>query len=373
MIKRMLCLLLSAKLLFAPIGEAIKQQDTYNNTYQKVMQQEILEQPEDNSSIKWIDRIDWTGREYVKDLYYKLEEGLDPNGCLIDITKAESKGDKHYIYVTTLEGTANKKSEAKEQIEREANIVGQYIAVAYTAFERDHPEVFWLSGKARYNVSDYFQGESPCNYKADIYFIIKNKKFDIRSPEYQDTEKIKETIELRDKLVADITQSSPSSNRYEMLKYFNKYLIERNQYNNSSDLYSLHKDCYECISGLKGSTGPEGPVCGGYAQAFKVLCDRANIPCVLVTGYIGSTESSSYHIWNYVQMEDEKWYAVDVTWNDAVTKDEPSTAWFLIGSETKVTSKTFGESRTISNKRLNTVYEGGPELNKDAYNPNKAL
>ena len=48
-------------------------------------------------------------------------------------------------------------------------------------------------------------------------------------------------------------------------------------------------------------------VCEGYAKAFKILCDRFNIPCTLVSGlaYTGSGSAGEAHMWNLVKMPDE--------------------------------------------------------------------
>ena len=73
-------------------------------------------------------------------------------------------------------------------------------------------------------------------------------------------------------------------------------------------------------------------VCDGYAKAFKLLCDTRDIPCVIVTGMAVQASSSEAHAWNYVQMEDGNWYAVDVTWDDR--GEEVSDRFFLIGSGT---------------------------------------
>ena len=50
-------------------------------------------------------------------------------------------------------------------------------------------------------------------------------------------------------------------------------------------------------------------VCQGYALAFKVLMDRAGIPCCYVKS------DAMNHAWNMVQL-DGNWYHVDVTWDD---------------------------------------------------------
>lgn len=60
------------------------------------------------------------------------------------------------------------------------------------------------------------------------------------------------------------------------------------------------------------------PVCEGYAGAFKVLCDELGVPCICVCG---SMTSVSAHMWNYVQLENGKWYQVDATTGDAYSSD----------------------------------------------------
>lgn len=72
-------------------------------------------------------------------------------------------------------------------------------------------------------------------------------------------------------------------------------------------------------------------VCDGYAKAFKLLCDREGIPCVIVAGVAKQNGRSEPHAWNYVQMEDGLWYGVDTTWDDVgpiATKH-----YFLVGAE----------------------------------------
>jgi len=73
---------------------------------------------------------------------------------------------------------------------------------------------------------------------------------------------------------------------------------------------------------------PYHAVCEGYSKAFKVLCDREKIPCILVVGN-NDLENMTAHMWNYVQL-DGLWYAVDVTWDDSTS----SNRFFLKGSET---------------------------------------
>ena len=69
---------------------------------------------------------------------------------------------------------------------------------------------------------------------------------------------------------------------------------------------------------------PNTGVCNAYAAAFKLLCDRYRIPCVHLSG----ATPYGNHAWNYVQLENGIWYAVDVTWAD---KNPIEYSYFLTG------------------------------------------
>lgn len=59
-------------------------------------------------------------------------------------------------------------------------------------------------------------------------------------------------------------------------------------------------------------------VCEGYSKAFKLLCDRVGLPCLLVAGEAtasGKFTGIANHMWNLVQV-DGAWFAVDTTWDD---------------------------------------------------------
>ena len=47
-------------------------------------------------------------------------------------------------------------------------------------------------------------------------------------------------------------------------------------------------------------------VCMGFAYSCKILCDKLGIPCVII--------QNNGHAWNYIQMEDQKWYSIDWTY-----------------------------------------------------------
>lgn len=62
-------------------------------------------------------------------------------------------------------------------------------------------------------------------------------------------------------------------------------------------------------------------VCEGYAKAMQVLCSRAGIECVPVTGRAAYEGNSQSHMWNLINI-DGCWTHVDATWDDIESNSE---------------------------------------------------
>ena len=134
------------------------------------------------------------------------------------------------------------------------------------------------------------------------------------------------------------------STRYAKLLALHDWLTENNIYNTNNAASTQATISHSPISALvrdeRTGANSLNPVCEGYARAFKMVCDKLEIPCVLVSGRATSNGSSEDHMWNYVQMEDGKWYAVDVTWDDPAFPGNSSLnsggedhTYFLVGSD----------------------------------------
>jgi len=134
-----------------------------------------------------------------------------------------------------------------------------------------------------------------------------------------DTEKIivmqKEILNKIDQIVSSTINSSMSY--YEKELAINDYLVknaeyddklcdvlENNNFKSVPDEYTAEYTAYGILCMNKG-------VCAGYGDAFKLLCDAAGLPCIVVTGTGGGVP----HEWNKVKIEGS-YYIVDVTWND---------------------------------------------------------
>lgn len=186
----------------------------------------------------------------------------------------------------------------------------------------DFPEIFWLDeAKLAIGIGnsktrrDWFTGK---------YNITINSLVFV--PTYHETYGSLDGVnEYKVKLEKAIEEFPVKGDtRYEQLKSIHDYICNFTYYDIEADFYSS----------AVGAIVQPGVVCEGYSKSFKLICDRLDIPCVLVFGNFNS-EQRVAHMWDYVQMEDGKWYAIDVTWDDLDGKNglEFKHEYFLKGSD----------------------------------------
>ncbi len=177
--------------------------------------------------------------------------------------------------------------------------------------------------------------------------------FDNRLEEFRDYASLKAAFTEYKSLIQSIIADAPTTNRYEKVRYLNNWLTRNNAY--STDFKDSNQPCWSSISALRGSNGPDGPVCEGYSRAMKVLCDALGVPCRIASGLAiyDVQDTPDNHAWNEIQMDNGKWYAVDVTWNDPVDKNNPLVKnsgleiedWLLLGkNDIVVPGLTFAQS-----------------------------
>ena len=212
----------------------------------------------------------------------------------------------------------------------DSNFKQLFYAVA--ALDYDMPEVFWIDIEKigvnmvgignRVWVAIQVFGDYD-NYYCDGYSSKKDVERDI--------EKI-------DEVRKDVHKEIEGRDIYNKLRYINSFLVEKNEYNRLLGEADLELDdrLWKCVSALVyGSTDLKNalnPVCEGYSRAFKILCEKEGIQCVLASGIIPASEADGEgepHMWNYVQLDNEKWYAVDVTFNDPIFSGSNITPEFI--------------------------------------------
>ena len=355
----------------------------------------------DGNYASYLDRVA-SAPAYVREYYNWLVANANANGVLADPTKASNYNGEYYHSVVKIEGSAtfpftNQEEAvatgtalAQDALAKEFDSFTQWAGVAWDAFDREHPEVFWLSGQTSYS---YLGGLSfslknnivTVSYEADMVVWLQYENYDVRDYHYRSLNEVSAGIAIRDKAVQEILAGCPKGSVYDQVVYLNDALTARNAYNSSvatgNSVYASSL-AWKCISALEGNVGNSGPVCEGYARAFQVLCDQLKIPCVLVNGPAvdALNDTPESHMWNYVQV-DGGWYAVDVTWNDpyvSYAADKKVTGsecrrWMLLGSDSQVaTGLTFLQSHVVLNRVRDRglSFTNGPVLERNAYDPN---
>lgn len=116
--------------------------------------------------------------------------------------------------------------------------------------------------------------------------------------------------------------------RYEKVKAAHDYIVKAMSFW-SGKRQGYH---YAISGGLLKKYGNTG-VCEAYSKIFDAVCKACDIPSVIV--------ASKTHMWNYVQMEDGKWYTVDVERDD---HRKGGYDYFLVGSGDVVRGKKISSS-----------------------------
>lgn len=191
------------------------------------------------------------------------------------------------------------------------------VQAALCAVMDDYPEFFWISGYG------YNGGQNASYYNLTLSLSLNTQI-------YADWDYVNEIYTQL--LTAVENFNVTGRNRYEKVKSIHDTLCDMITYTyaDASDPDSLmaHQPTGALLKGKA--------VCEGYSEAMKLICDRENIPCIIVIG----TGNGGAHAWNYVQMEDGKWYGLDVTWDDQTNTYYD---YFLVGSES--VNAVFGKTK----------------------------
>ncbi|MBR6096783.1 MAG: S-layer homology domain-containing protein [Oscillospiraceae bacterium] len=265
-----------------------------------------------------------------------------------------------------------------DNFDAELQTAREWIVETYRAFDRDHPEVFWLGADAKVRVVTVTlrKGEE-VKQSAYLFLVLADEKgFTLRAPDYNSAEKIAADVKERDRLVAEILATITETEPYAQVRALNAWLTRHNEYNTTPDLNTIGLAPHRCLAALRGSVGNNGPVCGGYSRAFKLLCDRLGIPCLLEEGFARSsaTHAGEHHIWATVQMPNGKWYGMDVTWNDppvlgvkGARSGHESEKFLLVGSSTEIQGLRYGDSHVPAAPLTAGAADAGIVLSQSAY------
>lgn len=249
---------------------------TYQNDLQYITQEETRgyepEQPKETEKQTESEASFETEGELeqiaeVPELYYAYH-------CLDEAQKK--------IYLEILDALTNMKKDAPL-----STVDKSGVDLIFACVMNDHPELFYVEG---YQYTEYTLG----NVTTGVTF---SGTYSMGSEE---AEQIKIRIEQR---IAECFQQVPlNEDEYSTVKYLYEWLIGNTEYDKTAE-----NNQNICSVFLQGRS-----VCQGYAKAMQYMLQKADIQCLLVTGFTNGER----HGWNLVRVNGNYYY-LDPTWGDA--------------------------------------------------------
>jgi|GEM_PF-2415374 hypothetical protein len=316
------------------------------------------------------EQLDDLSKQVYDSLYQSYLEG--PHSDKVDLGLPELVFKDQQITVDAT-NSFSISSDLRDQISTQ---IDNSVKPAFYALLYDHPELNWLIN-VRYStswsmsISDYriTSIKRPLTVSG-VTVTISQVVFKL-AVIYTDTGDKESMDQALDTAIAAmkgypyyIDKVSTDEKR---IRIIHDYVCNTVAYTSGSTSDRAYQTPYSALIGRE-------TVCAGYAKAFKLLCARYDIPCVLISGWgkTSSNGSGESHMWNYVQLDDS-WYGVDCTWDDQTdsTTGKIYYDFYLTGSETKDTY--FGR-QTFADSHVESAFWSGadtefqyPELAFDKY------
>ena len=284
------------------------------------------------ATAKYYDQLDTVSKRIYDQIYEANKSGANTTKLKLNLTKI-------FENQTVTKGANGKTVYSEETKKAIFSWLGSYVTPAYLALTYDHPELVWLPG-ASYNIG---YSVYPVSFPSGVTSTKENielagSTFTLKPNGQNGTLTASNVNSLFNQTKTQIDQMlSAGATNYDKVKAIHDKICSMVTYEDKNLGNAHYQTPYSLYIDADGD-GKVETVCAGYAKMMKLQCDKYGIPCVLVTGV---TDTGEAHMWNYIQLEDGKWYAVDASWDDqsSIMYD-----FFMVGSET-YSSAAFGSKK----------------------------
>lgn len=244
-----------------------------------------------------------------------------------------------------------------DNFKQAAGLLHSANAYAFSAFEYNYPEYFWLDA-CRSSVSGSDERLTLTvtpNFETNWLYGGRSVEAD--------------SAALTAAVQALAAEAAAQGGTYEQLLYVHDWLTTHNEYD-SDAANEGGEENYFAWTPLAALTDEGQPICEGYSKAFKLVCDELGIPCILADGWAGGG-----HMWNQVLLNGA-WYAVDVTFDDPSNGDASGNVsgretreYFLVGADTVIDGLSFADTHVPDGERVAGTQFTLPELASEAATP----
>lgn len=170
----------------------------------------------------------------------------------------------------------------------------------WVTFRNDHPEFYWLSNECMTSSS------------ANTFCMLVYG-------EYATAESRKKCNELIDNAISEYVSVANNYNtKLEMALAIHDELCKAVTYAMDDGTPSEAAYAHNVVGVFENKSA----VCEGYAKAYQYILNELGIENIYVTGKAGSSAAMENHAWNMVELDDGKWYSIDLTWDDTVYRNK---------------------------------------------------
>lgn len=188
-----------------------------------------------------------------------------------------------------------------------ANGANREFQSAWDALLLDRPDIFWIDTSKIILVTRTTTFIGSVRYK---YTLQPQEGSTYYMSSFNSEKDVNNAINEISDVVSQIVQKCNSGDTYQKVKNAHDAIVSRMEYDQTNSVNN---------SNIYGAFVEKKAVCEGYAESFKIIMDKLNIPCVIVYGQgVDGSGNTEAHAWNFVKMDDGVWYAVDCTWDDPI-------------------------------------------------------
>lgn len=203
-----------------------------------------------------------------------------------------------------------------------ASVPAESIDRAFAAVRLDRPELFFLD-----------------NNSTVYYSVFKSELGVSFCYSFQETKRLLDELNRRAK---EIVSKSLNMSLQQRAIYLHDYLVGHLTY---SEKINNHNEAHNIVGALLHRSC----VCEGYAKAYKFLCDKAGIPCIIVMGTsLDEKNVREGHAWNIV-MPGQTCFHVDPTFDNFIDGEYCSHAHVFLSSKEILTNHTVDSDFSIPN------------------------
>ena len=261
------------------------------------------------------------------------------------------EGERKWKWIAADEKSTDEKMQRDPAYGEVMETLRKSIQGGFDACIYDCPEIFWLKNVTfGYTIIWTIRSDGSATGKISSVTVSGNESWTGAKncvSEFQN--KVEDAVE---RISAGFTEDMSDARK---MKQIHDYICAKCVYQEGTYAHSAYGTFYN------GKV-----VCEGYAKAFKILCNRMGLTCVLGSGTVHKPSSDGAHMWNYVLL-DGSWYMVDATWDDGKTL---SNRYLFAGAQTKGFYYAIAQERTnytIFSKEPYGYKFVQPALQEDTY------